>query len=71
MDMNTRAYFAYIFTSRWLAFNMDLIVIMVLTASCVSSVAYAQYNKSVGERSEIDWRKTMQATKRCGRSLCL
>ncbi|CAN0151598.1 unnamed protein product, partial [Discosporangium mesarthrocarpum] len=39
VDLNTRAYFAYIFTARWLGFRMDMVVFIVLTASCFLSVA--------------------------------
>lgn len=49
IDANTRAYFAYIFTARWLGFRMDMVVIIVLTASCFVSVAVNEYSKGIGE----------------------
>ncbi|CAM9996930.1 unnamed protein product, partial [Ectocarpus fasciculatus] len=47
VDMNTRAYFAWVYTARWLGFRMDMVVIMVLTASCFFSVAVNEYDDSV------------------------
>ncbi|CAM9839747.1 unnamed protein product, partial [Ectocarpus sp. 8 AP-2014] len=45
--MNTRAYFAWVYTARWLGFRMDMVVIIVLTASCFFSVAVNEYSDSV------------------------
>ncbi|CAN0407310.1 unnamed protein product, partial [Scytosiphon promiscuus] len=33
VDTNTRAYFAWVFTGRWLGFRMNAVVIVVLAAS--------------------------------------
>lgn len=49
VDLNTRAYFAWVFTARWLGFRMDMVVIIVLIASCFFSVAVNEYSDSVGE----------------------
>ena len=49
VDLNTRAYFAWVYTARWLGLRMDTVVIMVLTASCFFSVAVNEYSASVGE----------------------
>lgn len=49
MDANSRAYFAYIFTARWLGFRMDMVVIIVLAASCFVSVAVNEYSQTIGE----------------------
>lgn len=49
VDLNTRAYFAWVYTARWLGFRMDMVVIMVLIASCFFSVAVNEYSDSVGE----------------------
>lgn len=51
VDLNTRAYFAWVYTARWLGFRMDMVVIMVLIASCFFSVALNEYSDSVGEGS--------------------
>ena len=51
VDLNTRAYFAWIYTARWLGFRMDVIVVMVLIASCFFSVAINEYSSSIGERN--------------------
>ena len=50
VDLNTRAYFAWVYTARWLGFRMDMVVMMVLIASCFFSVAMNEYSNSVGER---------------------
>ncbi|CAM9253787.1 unnamed protein product, partial [Hapterophycus canaliculatus] len=47
VDRNTRAYFAWVFTARWLGFRMNIIVIILLTATCFFSVAVNQYSNSV------------------------
>ncbi|CBN77890.1 multidrug resistance-associated protein-like protein [Ectocarpus siliculosus] len=47
VNMNTRAYFAWVYTARWLGFRMDMVVIIVLTASCFFSVAVNEYSSSV------------------------
>ncbi|CAM9967371.1 unnamed protein product, partial [Ectocarpus sp. 12 AP-2014] len=47
VNMNTRAYFAWVYTARWLGFRMDMVVIIVLTASCFFSVAVNEYSDSV------------------------
>ncbi|CAM9886717.1 unnamed protein product [Scytosiphon promiscuus] len=47
VDLNTRAYFAWVFTARWLGFRMDMVVIIVLIASCFFSVAVNEYSDSV------------------------
>ncbi|CAN0142706.1 unnamed protein product [Ectocarpus sp. 6 AP-2014] len=47
VNLNTRAYFAWVYTARWLGFRMDMVVIIVLTASCFFSVAVNEYSSSV------------------------
>eukprot|EP00752_Nemacystus_decipiens_P006704 g6027.t1 len=47
VDLNTRAYFAWVYTARWLGFRMDMVVIMVLIASCFFSVAVNEYSNAV------------------------
>ncbi|CAM9523069.1 unnamed protein product, partial [Ectocarpus sp. 13 AM-2016] len=47
VNLNTRAYFAWVYTARWLGFRMDMVVIIVLTASCFFSVAVNEYSRSV------------------------
>ncbi|CAM9767000.1 unnamed protein product, partial [Ectocarpus sp. 12 AP-2014] len=47
VNLNTRAYFAWVYTGRWLGFRMDMVVIIVLTASCFFSVAVNEYSSSV------------------------
>lgn len=54
LDLNSRAYFAYIFTARWLGFRLDLVVILLLSGSCFLSVVVNEFGGNVGE-----WRKTM------------
>lgn len=49
VDLNTRAYFAWVYAARWLGFRMDMVVIMVLIAACFFSVAVNEYSDSVGE----------------------
>ena len=49
VDTNTRAYFAWVYTARWLGFRMDILVVIVITASCFFSVAVNEYSESVGE----------------------
>lgn len=49
VDTNTRAYFAWVYTARWLGFRMEVVVTIVTTASCFFSVAVHENNGSVGE----------------------
>lgn len=50
VDVNTRAYFACLSTSRWLAFRLNVVVIIILTASCFFSVAVNELSGDLGER---------------------
>lgn len=50
VDLNTSAFFAWVYTARWLGLRLDMVVIMVLTASCFLSVAVSEYSDSVGKR---------------------
>eukprot|EP00903_Cladosiphon_okamuranus_P016201 g14950.t2 len=47
VDLNTRAYFAWVYTARWLGFRMDMVVTIVLIASCFFSVAVNDYSDAV------------------------
>eukprot|EP00752_Nemacystus_decipiens_P006715 g6038.t1 len=47
VDLNTRAYFAWVYVTRWLGFRLDMVVAMVLTASCFFSVAVNEYSDSI------------------------
>lgn len=49
VDLNTRAYFAWVYTARWLGVRMDMVVLMVLIAACFFSIAVNEYSDSVGE----------------------
>ena len=49
VDTNTRAYFAWVYTARWLGFRMDIVVSIVIAASCFFSVAVNEYSQDVGE----------------------
>lgn len=53
LDQNSRAYFAYIFTARWLGFRLDLVVIILLTASCLASVIVHEYSGAIGESTGL------------------
>ena len=55
VDTNTRAYFAWVYTARWLGFRMDVVVTIVIAASCFFSVAVNEYSESVGECREGGW----------------
>lgn len=57
VDVNTRAYFAWVYVTRWLGFRLDVVVAMVLTASCFFSVAVNEYSDSIGElvRETKNW----------------
>ena len=48
VDLNTRAYFAWVYTIRWLGFRLDVVVAMVLMATCFFSVAAKEYSNSIG-----------------------
>jgi ATP-binding cassette subfamily C (CFTR/MRP) protein 4 len=43
LDLNTRAFYAFIFTARWLGFRLDVIVILILSAACFISVALNEF----------------------------
>ncbi|CAM9423380.1 unnamed protein product, partial [Choristocarpus tenellus] len=47
VNLNTRAYYAYIFTARWLGFRMDMVVLIVLIGSCFFSVAVNENSSSI------------------------
>lgn len=49
VDLNTRAYFAWVYVTRWLGFRLDVVVAIVLAASCFFSVAVNEYSDSIGE----------------------
>lgn len=62
LDLNSRAFFAYIFTARWLGFRLDLAVILLLSGSCFLSVVVNEFGGNVGE-----WRKVMALMLRLGK----
>ncbi|CAM9207978.1 unnamed protein product, partial [Sphacelaria rigidula] len=49
VDDNTRAYFAYIFTSRWFGFRLETVALVVLTVCCFVAVAVSEYREAAGE----------------------
>ena len=57
VDVNTRAYFAWVYVTRWLGFRLDVVVAMVLTASCFFSVAVNEYSDSIGELARRAWQR--------------
>ena len=55
VDLNTRAYFAYLYTARWLGFRFHMVVTIVLIASCFFSVAVHEYSGALGEHFNMYW----------------
>ncbi|CBN77893.1 conserved unknown protein [Ectocarpus siliculosus] len=70
VNMNTRAYFAWVYTARWLGFRMDMVVIIVLTASCFFSVAVNEYSDSVVSFRSV-WliHRRLDSLRHCGKTL--
>lgn len=49
VNLNTRAYFAWVYAIRWLGFRLDVVVAMVLVACSFFSVALNEFTHSIGE----------------------
>ncbi len=56
VDLNTRAYFAWVYTIRWLGFRLDVVVAMVLVATSFFSVALNEFTDSIGEERGLRFR---------------